>query len=170
MSRKSSNGARRFGAHGMAVMVGCQLLCGAALAADFPKSGQAWFDRYLTGKTLASADTPIGNAELWQEIAVTRNVKGDAPFDRLDDVCLGQDTFVDGKATRLFGTCVKTDKDGDKILVTFGEDKGHWSIVGGTGKFKGITGTGTSGAYELVRDQPKEWSGVARETIQWRIN
>ncbi len=147
------------------------LLLGAPLAraADFPKSGEATFDVYLTGKLLMNAETTVGNGELWQELGVTHNVKGEQPFDRLDDVCLGQDTALDGKPTRGFGTCVKTDKDGDKILVTFGEVKDHWAIVGGTGKYKGIVGTGTSTPYDMIRDQPREWSAVAHETIKWRI-
>ena len=60
-------------------------------------------------------------------------------------------------------------KDGDQMLVTWGETKDQWSIVGGTGKFKGITGSGTTGKFELLRDRGDEWTGVGHETISWEI-
>ena len=140
-----------------------------AMAADFPRKGEASFDVFTTGKVVASAVTPVGKGILWQETGVTRNVAGEAPFDRLEDVCLGHATVVGDDWSRLFGTCVKTDKDGDQILVTWGETKDQWSIVGGTGKFKGITGSGTVGKFELLRDQGDAWTGVGHETISWEI-
>ena len=140
-----------------------------AMAADFPRKGEASFDVFTTGKMVASATTPVGKGILWQETGVTRNVEGEAPFDRLEDVCLGHATVIGDDWTRLFGTCVKTDKDGDQILVTWGETKDQWSIVGGTGKFKGITGSGTVGKFELLRDRGDDWTGVGHETISWEI-
>ena len=141
----------------------------AALAADFPRKGEASFDVFTTGRVVGSAATPVGKGILWQETGVTRNVKGEAPFDRLEDVCLGHATVIGDDWTRLFGTCVKTDQDGDQILVTWGETKDRWAIVGGTGKFKGITGSGTVGKFELLRDQGDEWTGIGHETISWEI-
>ena len=44
------------------------------------------------------------------------------------------------------GSCVETDKDGDNVFVTF-DDKNHY-LMGGTGKYKGITGTA---AYTIVQ-------------------
>lgn len=141
----------------------------AAAAADFPRSGEAVFDVYLSGKIVASAATPVGKGVVWQETGVTRNVKGEAPFDRLEDVCLGHATVIGDDWTRLYGTCVKTDQDGDQILVTWGDVKEQWSIVGGTGKYKGITGTGTTGKFDSLQDRPDGWTGVGHETIRWEI-
>ena len=171
MSQNTSvfNGLRRSGWHCAIATSTLLICCAAARAADFPKSGEATFDRYLTGRQVAAADTTVGTAELWVESGVTRNVKGEAPFDRLDDTCFGQDTLIDNKATRLFGSCVKVDKDGDKILVTFGEAKDQWSIIGGSGKYKGITGTGTNLGYEMIREQPKEWTAISHESVKWQI-
>ena len=157
-------------ARGIATALATLLLAAqAAHAADFPKSGQATFDRYLNGHLVDTSKTAVGNAELYRETAITRNVNRQAPFDGLQDVCLGQDTLVGGVVTRNFGTCVKTDRDGDKILVTFGEVRNHWSIVGGTGKYKGITGNGTTGRYESIRNTPKSWAAISREHIEWQI-
>lgn len=166
---KNATGAWRLGGLAAVTVAGLLLAAPPARAADFPQSGEASFDRYLTGRMVANAKTPVGSGELWQETGVTRNIKGEAPFDRLEDVCLGSDTLLGGKPTRLAGTCVKTDKDGDKILVTFGGGKEGWEIVGGTGKYKGMTGAGTAGKYELLQDRPDDWVAVSHETIKWQI-
>ena len=52
--------------------------------------------------------------------------------------CLGHYTSV-GETFHFKGSCVETDKDGDNVFTTF-DDKNHY-MIGGTGKYKGITGT-----------------------------
>jgi hypothetical protein len=52
--------------------------------------------------------------------------------------CLQHQSLV-GEAFHLNGSCVETDKDGDNVFTTF-DDKNHY-LMGGTGKYKGITGT-----------------------------
>ena len=44
-----------------------------------------------------------------------------------------------GEAFHLNGSCVENDKDGDNVFTTF-DDKNHY-LMGGTGKYKGITET-----------------------------
>ena len=44
-----------------------------------------------------------------------------------------------GETNHFNGSCVETDKDGDNVFTTF-DDKNHY-LMGGTGKYKGITGT-----------------------------
>ena len=46
---------------------------------------------------------------------------------------------VVGETNHVNGSCVETDKDGDNVFTTF-DDKNHY-LMGGTGKYKGITGT-----------------------------
>jgi hypothetical protein len=52
---------------------------------------------------------------------------------------------VVGETNHFNGSCVETDKDGDNVFTTF-DDKNHY-VMGGTGKYKGITGTA---AYTIV--------------------
>ena len=44
-----------------------------------------------------------------------------------------------GETNHVNGSCVHTDKDGDNVFATF-DDK-TTTLIGGTGKYKGITGT-----------------------------
>jgi hypothetical protein len=46
---------------------------------------------------------------------------------------------VVGETNHINGSCVETDKDGDHVFSTF-DGKNHY-LVGGTGKYNGITGT-----------------------------
>jgi hypothetical protein len=42
------------------------------------------------------------------------------------------------------GTCVQTDADGDKLFMTYeGPESGDIALIGGTGKYKDVTGKGT---------------------------
>ena len=52
---------------------------------------------------------------------------------------------VVGETNRQNGSCVDTDKDGDNVFLTF-DDKSLY-FMGGTGKYKGLTGTA---AYTFV--------------------
>jgi hypothetical protein len=60
-----------------------------------------------------------------------------------------------------------TDKDGDKIYMTFEANKvredgseGTWSFPGGTGKYNGITGKGTWISYNVAPMQSyADWEG-----------
>ena len=53
---------------------------------------------------------------------------------------------VVGETNHFNGSCVETDKDGDNVFVTFDDNKHYF--MGGTGKYKGITGTA---AYTIVQ-------------------
>ena len=53
---------------------------------------------------------------------------------------------VVGETNHVNGSCVHTDKDGDNVFATF-DDK-TTTLIGGTGKYKGITGTAV---YTIVQ-------------------
>ena len=65
-----------------------------------------------------------------------------------------------------YASCVETDKDGDNVFTT-SDDKNHY-IVGGTGKYKGITGTvpytptllhnTVGGRYAVVVNHKATWT------------
>jgi len=53
--------------------------------------------------------------------------------------CLVSILTVKGGDQQLAGACRETDQDGDYTSTTF-DSKAHY-FIGGTGKYKGITGT-----------------------------
>jgi hypothetical protein len=64
-------------------------------------------------------------------------------FDMMTSHCLGAARVVDGKPS-LWGHCEWTDKDGDKVLMHYVRSDpvaGQYTVVAGTGKYSGISGT-----------------------------
>ena len=54
---------------------------------------------------------------------------------------------AEGPPTVTFGYCDSSDEDGDVWIVSFkneADEPGTWKLIGGTGKYAGITGGGTS--------------------------
>jgi hypothetical protein len=109
-----------------------------AVSAEFPKTGEAEYDTYYVGNFVAKIDSGVGTGAIVDETGINRNVKGEGPFHDMSVRCLYHMSTV-GETLRFNGSCVETDKDGDNVFTTF-DDKNHY-LMGGTGKYKGITGT-----------------------------
>src|SRR4029453_17491344 len=101
-----------------------------ALAADFPKTGNAEYDTYYVFEDVAKMDSGAGNSAITHITGITRNVKGEEPFNNMSVHCLMHWTMIKDKHSNA-GSCVETDKDGDNILTTFDDDN-HY-MMGGTG-------------------------------------
>jgi hypothetical protein len=102
------------------------------------KTGEAEYDTYYVDNVVAKIDSGVGTGTIVDETGITRNVKGEGPFHDISVRCLYHWSVV-GETNHFNGSCVETDKDGDNVFVTF-DDKNHY-FMGGTGKYKGITGT-----------------------------
>ena len=109
-----------------------------AASAEFPKTGEAEYDTYYVANAVAKIDSGVGTGSIVDETGITRNVKGEGPFHDMSVRCLYHMSVV-GEIFTFNGSCVETDKDGDNVFTTY-DDKNHY-LTGGTGKYKGITGT-----------------------------
>ena len=87
---------------------------------------------------VAKIDSGVGTGAIVDITGITRNVKGEGPFHDMSVRCLEHRSVV-GETNHFNGSCVETDKDGNNVFTTF-DDKNHY-LMGGTGKYKGITGT-----------------------------
>ena len=87
---------------------------------------------------LQKIDSEAGMAGIVKETGITRNVKGEGPFHDMSVRCLYHWSLVEG-TRHSNGSCVHIDKDGDNIFATFNDQTTY--LMGGTGKYKGITGT-----------------------------
>jgi hypothetical protein len=79
----------------------------------------------------------------------------------------------DGETILDHGACIAQDKDGDKILVKYHSSNGvtgEITLISGTGKFEGITGSGTykSVQHGLHADDTVNRS-VSTETFHWKL-
>jgi hypothetical protein len=137
-----------------------------AAAAEFPKTGSAEYDTYYVDNVLAKIDIGFGTGSIVDETGITRNVKGEGPFHDMSVRCLYHLSVV-GEIFHFNGSCVETDKDGDNIFAIV-DDKNHY-LMGGTGKYKGITGTVSYtvvGLHETVGGRP---ALIVNHKATWEI-
>src|SRR4029453_14053799 len=121
--------------------------CASPVAAGaFPKTGSAEYDTYYLENRVAKIDSGGNTGAIVDSTGINRNVKGDGPFHDMSVRCLYHESSV-GETLHFNGSCVETDKDGDNVFVTF-DDKNHY-FMGGTGKYKGITGNAPYTIVEL---------------------
>jgi hypothetical protein len=103
-------------------------------------------------------------------VGISRNDKGSGMFHDLAMRCFGFIDIVDGKPSSI-GRCVEVDKDGDQVFSTF-ENKagaGAHTLIGGTGKYKGITGQQTFGGVSIVKGPDGVASMVIALKVSWKL-
>jgi hypothetical protein len=123
---------------------------GAALA-EIPSKGMTPYVTHFIFRPLQSVDIPdLGNVTVLEATGTTENLKGEKMLDKMSARC--EALSVDsGPKKYIDGACVLADTDGDMIFSSFDTrdlDKsqpdlscGTHIITGGTGKYKGITGS-----------------------------
>ena len=124
---------------------------GAALADPMEKKGTTPYVTHFIFRPLQSLEVPgLGTATLLEALGTTSNMKGEKMLDKMSARCTAL-SVDSGPKKYIDGACVLADADGDKIFSTFDTrdvDKsqptmncGTHVITGGTGKYKGITGS-----------------------------
>jgi hypothetical protein len=65
------------------------------------------------------------------------------------------------------GACIQTDADGDKLFMTYeGPEGGEIALLGGTGKYRDVTGNGT---WSVV-DAPGNNAQLFAFTLSYDVN
>jgi hypothetical protein len=115
------------------------------------KKGTTPYVTHFIFRPLHSLDVSnLGTATVLEAVGTTQNMKGEKMLDKMSARCAA--LKVDsGEKKYNDGACVLADTDGDKIFSTFDTrdldksqpkmDCGTHIITGGTGKYKGITGS-----------------------------
>jgi hypothetical protein len=137
-----------------------------AISAQFPKTGEAEYDTYYVDDEVAKIDSGVGTGTIVDETGITRNVKGEGPFHDMSVRCLYHWSVVE-KTNHFNGSCVHTDKDGDNIFATFEDET--TTLMGGTGKYKGITGTVSYTMRELHDTVGDRKAFVVNHKATWQI-
>jgi hypothetical protein len=138
----------------------------AAVSAEFPRTGEAEYDTYYVDTVLAKIDSGVGTGAIIDETGITRNLEGEGPFHDMSVRCLYHWGVVE-KTNHINGSCVHTDKDGDNLFATF-DDK-TTTLIGGTGKYKGITGTVSYTMRELHDTDGGRKAFVVSHKANWEI-
>ena len=124
---------------------------GSVVAQPLEKKGTTPYVTHFIFRPLMSIDIPgLGTATNLEAVGTTQNMKGEKMLDKMSAHCAALNV-ASGDKKYIDGACVLTDNDGDKIFSTFDTrdvDKsqpemscGTHIITGGTGKYKGITGS-----------------------------
>lgn len=103
-------------------------------------------------------------------VGISRNDKGSGMFHDLAMRCFGFIDIVDGKPSAI-GRCVEVDKDGDQVFSTF-ENKagvGAHTLIGGTGKYKGITGQQAFNGISIVKGPDGVMSMIIPLKVSWKV-
>ena len=115
------------------------------------KKGTTPYVTHFIFRPVQSLEVPgLGTATLLEAVGTTSNMKGEKMLDKMSARCTALSVDL-GPKKYIDGACVLADADGDKIFSTFDTrdvDKsqptmncGTHIITGGTGKYKGITGS-----------------------------
>jgi hypothetical protein len=127
------------------------LVTGTASGEAMEKKGTTPYVTHFVFRPLQTIKIEgVGSVTLLEATGTTDNMKGEKMLDKMSACC--EALSVDSSPKKYIdGACVLADADGDKIFSTFDTrdvDKsqpdmacGTHVITGGTGKYKGITGS-----------------------------
>ncbi len=80
--------------------------------------------------------------------------------------CLMLSAIIGGKPRR-YGACTQTDRDGDHAFASF--DGAAFKLIGGTGKYKGISGSGLASVTPEPSLEPGRYGYVMESSTTWTI-
>ena len=149
----------------------CTLGYSAVVLSDdtnFPQSGTTVYQTFYTVHVAQSIGIgEFGKSNIEEYFGLTKNISGDPWFDGMSAHCIAHYN-VKGDDFEVAGTCVEKDGDGDKIFLKF--DAGGSNILGGTGKYEGISANVTKD-FEFspgINDGVPETFSV-KHTIEWQL-
>jgi len=103
------------------------------------KKGTTPYVTHFIFRPLMTIDTAeLGKATTLEAVGTTQNMKGEKMLDKMSARCVALNVSS-GDKKYIDGACVLADSDGDKSQPKM--DCGTHVITGGTGKYKGITGS-----------------------------
>ncbi|WP_233860323.1 hypothetical protein [Paraburkholderia sp. HD33-4] len=147
--------------------VSLSVLAGVACAqkSDMPQHGSATYEGYYLNHVLSTMDMgEQGSGAVIEGFGITRSSDGRQPFDKLSVHCLFFEGSRGGQYSET-GSCTETDTDGDVIYLTVSTDA--QTLIGGTGKYKRITGAGTFSGHPLRAPAPGTFAVILEQKVTW---
>jgi len=121
--------------------------CAPGFAAEaLPETGSAKLAAYQVCHPLAAIDMGAAGSETFTECnGIVRNLDSQNTLDNLSIHC-AENASARPEGYKYSGTCVQTDADEDKLFMTYeGSGVGKIKWIGGTGKYKDVSGSGSLG-------------------------
>jgi hypothetical protein len=140
------------------------VLAGTAVV---PPNGETTYVTHYTGRVIDTEYLGDGASESVVEMTgVSRNAVGQPAFDAMNADCLMLSAIIGGKPSAS-GACAQTDRDGDHAFTSF--DGTAFKLIGGTGKYKGISGAALYSVTPEPSLEPGRYGYVMKNEVTWTI-
>jgi hypothetical protein len=142
----------------------------AAADSPFPRAGSAKVAAYTVCRSLGIIDMgKVGSQSSADCLGVVKNKEASKTFDNFAIHCL-EESRARADGYKFFGTCVELDADGDKIFITYeGPESGPLSLIGGTGKYADIEGSGTWAVTDAPGNTSAQFLFTLDYSVEWRF-
>ena len=147
--------------------------------AQMAKEGTASLTEYVSGtyKVLAMGEERLQIT--FEHMGVLVNDAGEGFLHNSSLRVMGIVQAVKGIKVQESGSLVYTDPDGDKVFLTYkgtggklgpeGYTNGAYTIVGGTGKYSGITGGGEFTWRPVQSAAEGTYQGITKGKVHWKL-
>src|SRR5579872_4033606 len=148
--------------------VGCRAPAFAAEA--FPNKGAAKLAAYAVCRSAVILDMgPVGSNSSAECTGIVKTRDGSKLLDNLAIRCM-EESKGRPQGYAFTGTCIETDGDGDKIFMTYeGPESGDIALLGGTGKYKDISGKGTWSVADAPGNNAQLFAFTLTYDVTWEI-
>jgi len=143
------------------------LFATGAAGAGLPKFGSVKHAAYTVCRSAAEVELgDVGSNTSADCSGIVKTRDGSETLDNLALHCL-EESVARKAGYKFTGTCVEMDGDGDRLYLSYeGPESGPVEVLGGTGKFKGITGKG----QWRVTDAPGNTSSLFAFTLDYEFD
>ena len=142
----------------------------ASADSPFPRTGSAKLAAYTVCRSLGVIDMGTAGSQSSADcVGIIKSKEAAKTLDNLAIHCL-EESRARPDGYKFVGTCVQTDADGDKIFMTYeGPESGPISLLGGTGKYAGIEGSGTWTVTDAPGNTPSQFLFTLDFSVDWRL-
>lgn len=136
----------------------------------FPRAGSAKLAAYSVCRSLGIIDMgTVGSQTSADCVGIVKNQEAAKTLDNLAIHCLEESSARVG-GYKYVGTCALSDTDGDKIFMTYeGQESGPIALIGGTGKYAGIEGSGAWSVADAPGNTPSQFLFTLDFSVDWRF-
>jgi hypothetical protein len=136
---------------------------------QMPQQGTTTYVTYYIIRILTTLNMgDVGSEDLRELVGITRNIDGQKFFDGMTARCIQYEETL-GSVADYNGACVETDSDGDKVFSTYKSKGRLQTLVGGTGKYKGISGTGSYTGKFLPSPGEGYLAHIVEHKVTWQF-
>lgn len=157
------------------IVVTLSLITVSVIGAEMAKEGTGQGVTYFTGTSQVHAQGEENFVINYEARGVSDVDDETSPFYMTSSLCVGSSKAMKG-AFKESGLCTMTRTDGDQIYMSYEADgkmgspvKGTYTLLGGTGKCTGITGTGEFVRTYLKGPAKGISASFAKSKGDWKI-